>query len=121
MLVSNIFISTAHAALDTAAFGRAVNPVINEIVNPIILFIFGLAVLFFVYGVVQMIMHADDPTARATGRNHMLYGAIGMFIMISAWGIIGLISNTLKGVKSNATSGNTINSAPLQINNSPIF
>jgi hypothetical protein len=29
------------------------------------------------------------------GLQHMLYGLLGMFIMVSVWGIIGLITNTI--------------------------
>ncbi|OHA24113.1 MAG: hypothetical protein A3B11_01280 [Candidatus Taylorbacteria bacterium RIFCSPLOWO2_01_FULL_44_26] len=59
---------------------------------------FAVGVVVFAYGIFEMIWKGGDPAAREQGRNHMLGGIIGMFIMISAWGIIYLVSNTLKGI-----------------------
>lgn len=87
--------SIANAAIDSASFGKVVDPIINHIVNPIIMLLFAIGMVVFVYGVFQMILHADDADARSTGRQSMLWGVIGMFIMVSAWGIINLIANTI--------------------------
>jgi hypothetical protein len=99
-----------------ASFASVINPIIANIVNPVVEFMFALALIVFVWGVVEMLMRGSDATARSTGRNHMLGGIIGIFIMMSAWGIINLISNTLgqvgsgQGGQSNIpASGNSIN------------
>jgi len=81
------------------AFGNAVNPIISNIVYPIIGLMFGVAVLVFVWGVLQMIIHGEDEDARKTGKMTMTYGTLGIFIMVSAWGIIYLVSNTVIGFK----------------------
>jgi hypothetical protein len=64
------------------------------IVDPLIYLLFGLALIYFLWGVLQFIMSADNDEARNTGKRHMIWGIIGMFIMISAWGIIGIITGT---------------------------
>lgn len=87
----------AEAAVDMTAFGNIVNPIVNNIVYPIIGLMFGVATLYFVYGILQIVLHGDDQAARDTGKSTMIYGTIGMFIMVSAWGIIYLVSNTIKG------------------------
>ena len=79
------------------AFGKVVNPIISGIVYPIIELLFGLAVIYFVYGVMKMVIHGDDEEARSSGKQSILWGTVGMFIMVSAWGIIYLISNTVIG------------------------
>ena len=67
----------------------------SEIIDPLIWFIFFLGFLYFLYGVYEMVRGADDETARATGRQHILWGLVGMFIMISFWGIMNLICGTI--------------------------
>jgi len=67
----------------------------SEIIDPLIWFVFFLGFLYFLYGVYEMVRNADDETARAAGRQHILYGVIGMFIMISFWGIMNLICGTI--------------------------
>jgi uncharacterized membrane protein len=87
------FISTVFAKVDATEFGRVVDPIINNIVNPIIGLIFAVAIVVFVYGVLQVVWGGEE--AREAGKKSMWGGIIGMFIMTSAWGIIYVIANTV--------------------------
>ncbi len=88
----------AYAAVDAVSFGKVVDPIVDNIVLPIIKLLFGIAVLVFAYGIAKMIIKADDAEAREHGKNSMIYGIVGIFIMISAWGIVYLVANTIKGI-----------------------
>lgn len=70
---------------------------INEIIiNPLILLLFGIALLFFVYGVFEYIWKSNaNPAKMKEGRSHMFWGIIGMFIMISVFGFFKILLNTL--------------------------
>ena len=89
------FVSEAHAAVNAQAVGAVLNPIISNIVTPIVELMFAFAALVFAYGVLQMVIHADDPDARSKGKMSILGGVIGMVIMMSAWGIIYLVANTV--------------------------
>ena len=89
-------IPIANAAVDMQKFGSVVTPIMSNIVNPIVWLMFGVAAVVFTYGVLQMVIKGNDPEARTSGQKSILYGIIGMFIMVSAWGIVYLISNTIK-------------------------
>ena len=93
----NNLINIAHAATPdpTPAFAAVINPIMTYVVSPLIMLMFAVAIIMFVWGVVEMLMKGDDSTARDKGRNHMIAGIIGIFIMVSAWGIIQFISDTL--------------------------
>ncbi|MFA6459554.1 MAG: hypothetical protein WCV79_04165 [Candidatus Paceibacterota bacterium] len=106
-------IPMAHAAVDTAAFAKVMDPIVREIIYPIVYVIFALGVFVFGYGVIEMIIKGSAE-ARETGRRHILFGAIGMFIMISAWGIVHFVSDTLFDIRKGATNSeidNTIDPA----------
>ena len=77
------------------SFASVISPIIANIVNPIVELMFAVALIVFVWGVVEMMLKGGDAEARSKGRNHMLGGVIGMVIMMSAWGIVNLISNTV--------------------------
>lgn len=65
------------------------------ILNPIIAFLFVLASILFVYGLVKFFLAAKEGGEdRETGKKHMVWGLVGMFIMISVFGIMRLIVNT---------------------------
>ncbi len=89
----------AYARVDMTAFGRVMDPIVDNIINPVIFLMFAVATIVFAYGIFEMIWKGGDPDARAQGRNHMIGGVIGMFIMLSAWGIINLIANTVNGIR----------------------
>jgi hypothetical protein len=68
---------------------------VNNIVNPIIYFLFAVALMYFLYGVIIFIVNADDEEARNTGKKHILWGIVGLFIMVSVYGIIGIVLGTV--------------------------
>ena len=79
------------------SFSQVIDPIIKNVVDPLVMLAFTVAIFVFVWGLYQMFSNGDDPTARSTGQSHMLWGIVGIGIMISAWGIIYFISNTIAG------------------------
>ncbi len=68
---------------------------INRVViNPLIIFLFALAVVYFIYGLVRYLMSPDNEEIRKSSKTSMLWGIVGMFIMVSVFGILSLIMNT---------------------------
>jgi len=66
-------------------------------VNPLITLLVAGGVLLFLFGVVEFIQGAESDTARDKGKQHMLWGLIGIFIMVSAFAILKLFSKTIWG------------------------
>jgi di/tricarboxylate transporter len=81
------------------AFIHKVNQVI---INPIILLLFAVAVLVFLYGVFLYVKDSDSEDGRAIGRKHIIWGIFGMFIMISVFGILNIVMNSI-GVSPHET------------------
>jgi uncharacterized membrane protein YidH (DUF202 family) len=67
----------------------------QEIINPIILLLVGFALIVFLWGVVEYIRGADSSGARETGREHMIWGIIGLFIMVAAYTILKILTKTI--------------------------
>ncbi len=91
-------ITKAYAAgngSDGSAFDTLLNKIVAQIISPIIYLMMALAFLYFLWGVFIFIKNADSPDKRTEGYDHMMWGIIGLFIMISANGIISLITGTL--------------------------
>lgn len=53
-----------------------------------------LAVIVFIIGVVKYIAGADDSAKRTEGRNFMVYGLLALFVMVSVWGLVGILQGT---------------------------
>ena len=65
------------------------------IINPLIMLLFALAVVFFLYGVFEFISHQEDEEAKTKGKSHMMWGIIGITIMMGVFTIMNMIINTL--------------------------
>lgn len=57
--------------------------------------LFSVAVLVFFWGIVLFIGHAGDEEAVQKGKGFILWGMIGIFVLVSIWGIVGYFQTSL--------------------------
>lgn len=68
--------------------------IINDVLVPLV---FAIAFIVFIWGVFSyFIAGKQDEKAQEKGRNLMLYGLIGFFVMVSVWGVINLLVGTFE-------------------------
>src|SRR3989338_405242 len=65
---------------------------IMQTIMPVLL---GCAVAVFFWGVVKFIWHADDEKAVQEGRMFLVWGMVGIFVIVALWSIIGFIQTEL--------------------------
>ncbi|MES2953683.1 MAG: hypothetical protein V4674_03955 [Patescibacteria group bacterium] len=87
----------AYAQSSTGAIGiiDRVQFIMNTRVVPIII---GIALIYFLLGVLEYIRKPDGIISE-TARSRMVYGLIGLFVMISVWGLVNLVGDTF-GIQS---------------------
>ncbi|MBV9159285.1 MAG: hypothetical protein JO019_01655 [Candidatus Kaiserbacteria bacterium] len=68
--------------------------IVQYVINPAILLIFAAGFVLFLWGLVLFIWNLQSGEASNPGKQHMLYGLIGMLIMVSVYGIVTLIDDT---------------------------
>ncbi len=59
----------------------------------VIPFIFALAIASFVWGVVQYVIN-DTEEAKTKGRDFIIWGIIGIAVMVSVWGLTKVVGGT---------------------------
>ena len=67
---------------------------INAVINTIIPFLVGFAVLIIIWGVFNYISGAGDEEKRAQAKQYIVWGVIGVFIMLSVWGLVNVLVNS---------------------------
>jgi len=67
---------------------------ITYIINPTLYLIFAAGFFLFLWGLVVFILNLNKGGDQADGKRHMLWGLVGMLVMISVGGILALIVNT---------------------------
>jgi uncharacterized membrane protein YbhN (UPF0104 family) len=91
-MINLYFANTAYAA--PANLDDLIRNINSSIINPIIGVLFVFALVLFLWGTVKFIMNADNDTDREQGKNHMIWGLVGMFIMVSVVAIINMVLRT---------------------------
>ena len=87
------FIASAQAAtLDTGWFTDALTT-LGNFLDLLVPFLVGLAVVLFLWGVLTYVMAGADDEKKKNARNFMIWGIIAIFVMVSVWGIIEILTN----------------------------
>ena len=85
-------------------FKSVVTCVTSNILNPIIGLLVGAALVIFLVGVVKYIAQGDKPEERSKGAAYMFYGIVGLFVMISVWGLVSILTKTFFSSGNNTTT-----------------
>lgn len=86
-------VSVAEAA--TNSLDTLLNKIYKVIINPAITLLFVVAFVIFIWGVVEYLQKGDSDAGRKEGAQHILWGIVGMFIMVAVFAIMHIIANTI--------------------------
>lgn len=97
-----VFSPVLTQAQDGGGCNFASNPKFNDLVDyvvcivniSVIPLIFGLALVFFVYGVMQYVLNEADEGKREKGKTFMVWGIIALTVMVSVWGLVAILGGT---------------------------
>jgi hypothetical protein len=96
-LVSPLYADTTGTILD----GETVfQKVVDNIFSPLYKLVAAIAGVYFLFGVAKFIYDMNDPEKKNFGKSHLLWGTIGLFIIVSIGGILPLMNSILGGMFS---------------------
>ena len=93
---------------------------ISNIFKVLIPILITLATVWFIWGVIEYVVGGDEE-AKKKGKDKMIYGIIGLVVIVSVWGIVALLTNTF-GVQTGFVPGTTTcldrygSALPIEIN-----
>lgn len=68
---------------------------IGDWVQTLAIILVGVALLVFFWGIIRYVMAGGDEEKRAAGRSLMIYGVIGLFVMVAIWGLVYFLASVL--------------------------
>ena len=66
----------------------------DAILYPLITLLMAIALLVFLWGAFRFVANAGDEQARAKGKRHMIFGIVGLVIMLSAFTILQIVARS---------------------------
>jgi hypothetical protein len=69
---------------------------VSTVIGLLVPIIISLALVVFFWGMVVYLAKMGDDTERKKGLQLMIWGVVAIFVMVSIWGIIGLLQSTFK-------------------------
>lgn len=89
-VASLVFPLSAAAAITTVwdIFGF-----IKKILDAALPLIIAIAVVWFIWGIFQYVVAVDDEK-KSAAKDKIIYGIVGLFIMISVWGLVNILVKT---------------------------
>ena len=94
------FTNIAYASVDS--FIANVN---RLIINPLIVLLFALALAYFLWGMFEFLSNQENEEKKTKGKSHMIWGIVGITIMMGVWFIMYLILDTFNITEINPKKG----------------
>ena len=94
------FTNIAYASVDS--FIANVN---RLIINPLIILLFALALAYFLWGMFEFLSNQENEEKKTKGKSHMIWGIVGITIMMGVWFIMYLILDTFNITEINPKKG----------------
>jgi hypothetical protein len=66
---------------------------LSVLLNTVIPVLIVLGVIYFIWGVITYVIAGEDE-AKTKGRNMMIYGLIGLLVIVSVWGLVNILRNS---------------------------
>ena len=96
--IAGFSLAAATWALPLIASAQTLNDTLftlSTLLNGVIGLFITLAIVVFFWGLIKYLFHQDNENAQE-GIKIMFWGVVAIFVMVSIWGIIGLVQRSLR-------------------------
>ena len=92
-VLSLSMLATPVFAASPTNFKDLVDFLITGLIRPLVPLLIGLAVVVFIYGVLKTML-SEGGEKKEEGKQFMFWGIIGIFVMVSVWGLVSILQGT---------------------------
>lgn len=123
-LIAFLVPSVALAQTSTITDVNSLTAKLVGIGNIIIYLLVSLAVIYIIWNVIQVFVRGkDDPEGGKNAKIQVLWGIVGLAVILSIWGLVGILTNTFRTTPTNApipNLGNSTGSGGIPSNQIPV-
>lgn len=70
---------------------QVLSNIVSELFSPLYQLVAGVTILYFLYGAAKYVIDLNDPEKKTFGKSHLLWGTVGLFVVLSVGGILSMI------------------------------
>src|SRR3989338_3510669 len=74
---------------------------VETLLGKVVTLLISVAVIILIAAIISYIRAGEDEEKRGKARNMMIYGIIGLFVMVSLWGLVSILTGTFDFGSSN--------------------
>ncbi len=111
ILLASLFALVVPVFFAHAQTAFTILSVISDITRYVIPLLITFGVIYFIWGVIQYVTAADEEK-KTKARSTMISGIIGLFVIISIWGLVYLVQRTFGLQGQNSIQGTDIPCVP---------
>lgn len=82
----------AATAINTGGIGDTLTAFLDLINTKVIPFLFAIAIVYFIWGLVKFVQNAGNEKEREAGKGMMIWGVVALAVMVSVYGLIGWVT-----------------------------
>ena len=76
--------------------------ILKNIVQFVISLLMTVAIAIFIYGVVLFIAAAGNEEKIKSAKGYIIYGILGLFVLVAFWGLVAVLSDTFGTVEESS-------------------
>ncbi len=93
IIISGLGLAMPFVALAAGELQNIVRT-LKSLADAIVPLFMVVAVAVFLWGIIKFITAGGDEEKKTGAKNYIIYGLIGIFVMVAFWGIIQLVAGT---------------------------
>ena len=71
-----------------------VTDTVGRLIGVVTTILVSIAVVILIYGIISYVIAGGDEEKAAKARSTIIYGVIGLFVIIAMWGLANILKNT---------------------------
>ena len=93
IIVPNMTLAQPYT-LQTNGLFRIIN-ILASLLSALVPLLIALAIVYLVYGIVMYVI-GDSEEAKTKGRDTIIFGIIGLAVIVSVWGLVRIVQETFQ-------------------------
>jgi hypothetical protein len=74
---------------------KGIGALFTSILQSVVMILIGAAIVVFLWSIFKYLTEGKNEAKREEAKQYMIYGVIAIFIMVSVWGLVELLSQTV--------------------------